>query len=348
MKAIRYIKNTLHYLDQRFLPHREIWRECRTIKCGYRAIKELRVRGAPLIGVFAAYSLCVSLDSLPSDKQRFYTALADAIAYLESARPTAVNLVWALRRIEKTAAANGSLSLNRIKKAIRSEARAIHAEDAVLCGRIAEHGVRLVGKGDRILTHCNTGFLATGGDGTALAVIGMAHRLYADITVYAGETRPLLQGSRLTAWELMKRGIRCFLITDNMAASLMRDGQIDKVFVGADRIAANGDTANKIGTYGLAVAASYHRVPFYVAAPSSTFDPSLESGDGIPIEQRDGDEVRTVCGKVRIAPAGVPVCNPAFDITPSRLITAIICDRGIITPPYKKHIKEVFQSGFDM
>jgi methylthioribose-1-phosphate isomerase len=340
MNAIRYKNKRLFYIDQRFLPFKEVWRECKHIDNGYTTIKQLRVRGAPLIGVFAAYCICISLDNFSQEKNKFFDDLFKAIDYLESARPTAVNLVWSLKRIRKAASLKKNMSVVQIKNSILLEARAIHREDIRLCKQIAEHGVTLVKKGDRILTHCNTGFLATSGEGTALAIIYKAHRLKKDITVFADETRPLLQGSRLTAWELFKKRIPCFLITDSMAASLMRNKMIDKVFVGADRIAANGDVANKIGTYSLAILAYHHTIPFYVAAPSSTFDLSIKKGDTIPIEHRDMDEVRKVLGKVYIAPPDIPTCNPAFDITPYKLITAIISDRGIIYPPFRKNIKE--------
>jgi methylthioribose-1-phosphate isomerase len=341
MNAIRYRDKKLFYIDQRFLPLKEIWRECHHINSGYTAIKQLQVRGAPLIGVFAAYCICISIDSFSREKNQFFSDLFEAIDYLENARPTAVNLVWALKRIKQAALLKKDMPVAHIKKSICAEAKAIHKEDVLLCRRIAEHGVTLVEKGDRILTHCNTGFLATSGDGTALAIIYEAHKRQKEITVFADETRPLLQGSRLTAWELLKKRIPSFLITDSMAAPLMRNKKIDKVFVGADRIAANGDVANKIGTYGLAVLAYHHHIPFYVAAPSSTFDLSIKNGNNIPIEHRDMDEVRKVLGKVSIAPPDIPACNPAFDITPYRLITAIVSDRGILYPPFKKNIREL-------
>jgi len=218
---------------------------------------------------------------------------------------------------------------------------AINQEDVTLCENMAKHGVKLIKKGDRILTHCNAGFLATSGDGTALAVIYKAHELYKDIKVYVDETRPLLQGSRLTAWELTERRVSTTVICDNMAAILISEGKIDKIFVGADRIAANGDAANKIGTYGIAILAKHHRIPFYIVAPFSTFDLKLDSGKSIPIEKRNKDEVRKLLNKKKVAPRKVKVYNPAFDVTPNKLITAIVSDKGVIKPDFKQNIKKV-------
>ncbi len=343
MTAIRFRENRLFYLDQRHLPYRELWRECRSLSDGARAIRELRVRGAPLIGVFAGYCICVHLKALPQSKDAFYTKLKKALKFLGATRPTAVNLSWALSRIQAAAARFRQYPLSVVKKAIVREANLIHAEDIALCQMMAKQGVRLINAGEGILTHCNTGFLATSGQGTALAVIYKAHALGKKISVYADETRPLLQGARLTAWELSKKKIPATLICDNAAASLMRQGKIDKVLVGADRIAANGDVANKIGTYGLAVLARQHHIPFYVVAPESTFDLSIASGKAIPIEKRPEDEVLTVLKKVRLAPRGVRAFNEAFDITPAQFITAIVSDKGIIYPPFKKNIKRMIK-----
>ncbi|MDP2923456.1 MAG: S-methyl-5-thioribose-1-phosphate isomerase [Candidatus Omnitrophota bacterium] len=341
MRAIKFTNNRLFYLDQTELPAKEVWRECKSLQDGYRAIKRLEVRGAPLIGVFAAYCIAVTSQKLSLRKAIFSKQLKSAIAYLKTARPTAVNLFWALERLEKAVLEHKNNNPEQLKSIILNQARQIHMEDVSLCEQMARHGVRLVKNGDRILTHCNTGFLATSGEGTALAVICKAHKIYKNIKVYADETRPLLQGARLTIWELTKRKIPCTLICDNMAAYLMQKGQIDKVFVGADRIARNGDTANKIGTYNVAVIAYYHKIPFYVVAPFGTFDLKLKNGAMIPIEQRRKDEVRKVLGKVYISPKKVSVFNPAFDVTPHHLITAIISDKGIIYPPYKNNIKKV-------
>jgi methylthioribose-1-phosphate isomerase len=339
-RSIYFRGGRLYYLDQRQLPLREIYRECENLNQGYRAIKGLGVRGAPLIGVFAAYCVYLAVKDFKSvKKDKFLKRFDKALDYLKSSRPTAVNLFWALERISRVVYAHSNLHINRLKRLILKEARSIHREDVGLCLKMARAGLKLIKSGDGILTHCNTGFLAASGNGTALAVIYEAHRAYRDIKVFADETRPLLQGARLTAWELVKRGIDVTLISDNMAASLMRQKKIDKIFVGADRIAANGDTANKIGTYGVAVLAGYHKIPFYVVAPSSTFDLSLSTGNDIPIEQRPSGEVKTVFNRVRIAPAKVKVYNPAFDVTPYRLISAIVTDGGIIFPPFRKNIK---------
>jgi len=341
MKALKFKGNRLFYIDQTKLPLKEVWRECKNLNQGYKAIKELQVRGAPLIGVFAAYCIAVSLKRLSSNKVVFLKQILAQLKYLRGARPTAVNLSWALQRIEKVIATNKAEKVSQIKKAIIKEAKAIHAEDVRLCENMARHGATLINKGDGVLTHCNTGFLATSGEGTALAVISKAHKIRRDIMVYGDETRPLLQGARLTAWELTKDKVPCTLISDNMAAYLMQKKKIDKIFVGADRIAANGDAANKIGTYSLAVLAKYHKIPFYVVAPFSTFDLRVSSGKGIPIEQRKPDEVRIILGKLRIAPAKMKVFNPAFDVTPNELITAIVSDKGIIKAPYTKNIKNI-------
>ncbi len=332
----------LFYLDQRLLPHREVYKECVNLQQGYRAIKRLEVRGAPLIGVFSAYCLYIGAKNIKVKSKRAFLRKFEGICnYLKRSRPTAVNLSWAVERIQKVVKENINRSIKEIKESIRKEAIRIHKEDIQLCRNMGKYGLSLIKEGDSILTHCNTGFLATSGDGTALAVIYAAARKYKGIKVYADETRPLLQGSRLTAWELIKRKINTTVICDNMAAYLLQQRKIDKIFVGADRIARNGDTANKIGTYNVAVLAKYHRIPFYVVAPFSTFDLSIATGKDIPIEQRNPDEVRIVLGKVKIAPSGAGVYNPAFDVTPHHLITAIVTDRGIIHPPFTKNIRAI-------
>ncbi len=342
MTSVKFKNNRLFYLDQTRLPLFEVWLECRSLEDGFKTIKRLGVRGAPLIGVFAAYCLCIHLKKLSSDKALFSKQLKESLRYLNSSRPTAVNLSWALKRLKQSAKGK---DVSAIKKAMLSEAKAIHRQDLLLCKKMATYGLRLIKKGDQILTHCNTGFLATSGEGTALSVIYAAARKYKNkLIVYADETRPLLQGSRLTAWELLKKKIPSFVVCDNMAAYLMQTGKIDKVFVGADRISANGDAANKIGTYTVAVSASYHKIPFYVVAPFSSFDLKLKNGKQIPIEQRNPDEVRKIRGKVSVAPAEVKVYNPAFDVTPSKLITAIVTDKGIIYPPFAKNIKRLLCS----
>lgn len=343
MFSIKFKNSKLFFLDQTKLPQREVWKECKNVCDGFMAIKELQVRGAPLIGVFAAYCIAVYAKSLNLEKEKFLSELKKATTELKSCRPTAVNLRWALEELERVIIKNSSKSINAIRKAVLSEAQKIYKQDIELCEKMANFGVRLIESGDSILTHCNAGFLATAGEGTALSLIYKAQKIYKNIKVYADETRPLLQGARLTAWELTKRKINCTLICDNMAAYLMQKGKIDKIFVGADRITANGDVANKIGTYSVAVAANYHKVPFYVVAPFSTFDLSLSRGGQIPIEERDADEVKTVLGKIDIAPKNIKVFNPAFDVTPNNLITAIVSDRGIIYPPYAKNIRTMFK-----
>ncbi|MDD5081130.1 MAG: S-methyl-5-thioribose-1-phosphate isomerase [Candidatus Omnitrophica bacterium] len=342
MESIKFMKeNYLFYLDQRLLPQREVWRQSKTLKQTYTAIKQLRVRGAPLIGVFAGYGFAICALKFSDNKDTFKKQALSALDYLKSARPTAVNLFWALDRMAKVLTQNITNNTIAIKKAFLIEANSIHKQDIMLCNNMAKQGLHLIKKSDRILTHCNTGFLATAGIGTALGVITGAHKKYRDIFVYVDETRPLLQGARLTAWELAKMNVPCKLISDNMAAYCMRQGLIDKVFLGADRIAANGDTANKIGTYNVAVAARYHKIPFYVVAPFSTFDVSIKTGAQIKIEQRMPDEVRKVCDRIYIAPKDIDVYNPAFDVTPAELITAIVTDRGVIYPPFKTNIRRI-------
>ena len=339
MLAIRFKNNRLFYLDQTQLPSKEVWRECASLRQGYRAIKELQVRGAPLIGVFAAYCVWVAVkENKNSRRGSFYNETLKTIDYLQSCRPTAVNLAWALKRLKNILESKKHLDINAIKCFLLAEAEAIHRQDRELCAKIGKFGASLVQPDDVILTHCNAGSLATGGEGTALAVIYEAARRYKNIKVYADETRPLLQGSRLTAWELMKHKIPVTVICDNMAGYVMAQGKIDKIFVGADRITAEGDAANKIGTYSVAVLAKYHKIPFYVAAPFSTFDLNLRKGRDIPIEERSPDEVPKILGKVYVTPEKAQVYNPAFDVTPHKLITAIVTDRGVIRPPFDKNI----------
>lgn len=339
MRAINFKNNRLSYIDQTQLPLKEVWKECKNEAQGYKAIKELQVRGAPLIGVFAAYCVWLGIKHSKKNKQQFYKETLSVIDYLQSCRPTAVNLAWALGRIKSVLKSNKRCDTINVKKLILKEARQIHKQDIELCQKMAKVGVKLVKNNDTLLTHCNAGCLATSGDGTAVAVIYEAAKRYRNIKVFADETRPLLQGSRLTVWELMKRHVDVTVICDNMAAYLMQQGKIDKIFVGADRVCSNGDAANKIGTYGLAVAARYHKIPFYIVAPSSTFDLSLKTGKQIPIEQRNPEEVRKVAGKVYTTPKNAKVYNPAFDVTPNELITAIVTDVGILRPPYHVSIK---------
>jgi len=340
-QAIIFKNKQLYYLDQTKLPRKEIYKECRGLEDGFLAIKELRVRGAPLIGVFAAYCAYISLRKFKGKRGEFISYLDKVVSYLKSSRPTAVNLSWALGRIETVAEKSSHRRINARNYVILKEAQKIHKEDICLCSNMAKEGVKLIHRGDKILTHCNTGFLATSGEGTALAVIYAAVRKYKNIKIYADETRPLLQGARLTSWELKKSKVDVTLICDDMAAYLMQKKMIDKILVGADRVVRNGDAANKIGTYNLAVVARYHKIPFYMVVPSTSFDLAIEDGEGITIEQRKPNEVRKVLGQVWIAPKKVKVYNPAFDVTPHKLITAIITDKGIIYPPFKKNIKKL-------
>ena len=320
-------------IDQRRLPGELVRRELRSADEVCDAIATLAVRGAPAIGIAGALGLVVALAGhagVPRDE--FLGAVQSLSARITAVRPTAVNLPWAMDRMRR-AANRAAGNASEILAALRDEASSILEEDRAMCRRIGEHGVSLLPADARVLTHCNAGALATGGVGTALAPVYLAAERGSRVRVFADETRPLLQGSRLTAWELMQAGIHVTVLADSMAASLLRDGAVDLVIVGADRIAANGDVANKIGTYPLALAARHHDVPFYVAAPWSTIDAATPSGREIPIEHRAPGEITDGLGGAT-APAGVGVYNPAFDVTPSALITAIITDRGIVRPPY--------------
>src|SRR5436190_6128357 len=321
-------------IDQRALPEAEITRDLESAESVADAIRTLQVRGAPLIGIAAAMGLVAAMrDDRALARATFLGLLNQRATLLGAARPTAVNLRWALERMLTTAAATPGEGSNLWER-LHVEATSIWEEDRAMCRRIGEYGLSILSDGANVLTHCNTVALATGGIGTALAPIYLAHEHGRRLHVYVDETRPLLQGSRLTAWELMHAGIACTLITDATAATLMRQAKVDTVLVGADRICANGDFANKIGTYGLAVLARHHGVPFYCAAPWSTVDASLADGDLIPIEQRAPSEVTAMAGRP-IAPDGVAALNPAFDVTPSRYVTAFITDRGIVQPPFR-------------
>lgn len=328
MEAIRWEGNTLYLLDQTRLPTEEVWLSYTDYRPVIEAIRTMVVRGAPAIGVTAAYAYCLAaLEGAD---------LNEAKKALAASRPTAVNLFWALERMSKKATlCNGDPA------ALEEEAITIHREDIAMCKAMGLAGAEVVPNHARILTHCNAGALATGGFGTALGVIRAAHQQGKVDMVYADETRPLLQGARLTAYELVCDHIPATLIADNMAASLMAKGSIDMVVVGCDRMAANGDFANKIGTYSVAVNAHHHGVPFYVALPCSTIDLSIPDGDGIPIEERDKNEVRTLYG-VQTAPAAVDVYNPAFDVTPHSLVTGIITEKGVIYPPYRENLQKLF------
>jgi len=331
---VRWAGGRLLLLDQTRLPSEELTREYARWEDVAEAIRTLVVRGAPAIGVAAAFGVAVA--ARQSTATTFDGLLADlemAIKGLAATRPTAVNLFWALDRMRATLLAARTLSVDAIRSRLAAEAQAVLDEDLAANRAMGDHGATLVPSGARILTHCNAGALATAGYGTALGVIRSAHAQGKVALVWVDETRPVMQGSRLTAWECVRDGIPHRLVADVVAASLMARGQVDLVVTGADRIAANGDTANKIGTYALAVLARHHALPFYVAAPSSTIDPSLPSGAEIPIEERDPAEVRRV-GATMTAPEASPVFNPAFDVTPSEFISAIITERGVFRAPY--------------
>jgi methylthioribose-1-phosphate isomerase len=333
-------------IDQTRLPVEFVEVACRDVETLWEAIRMLRVRGAPAIGIAAAYGVCLGLQTAAgADQAAFFARLDEVTDYLATSRPTAVNLFWALERMKRKAReARGKKPTSQLAADLLAEARTIHEEDRRTCRAIGRHGAALLSDGQGVLTHCNAGGLATAEYGTALAVFFAAAESGKRIHVYADETRPLLQGARLTAWELQQREIDVTLICDAMAAQVMREGRVQAVVVGADRIAANGDVANKIGTYGLAIVAAAHHVPFYVAAPTSTFDLSLPSGEAIPIEQRDPREITHGFGQ-QTAPNGVAAYNPAFDVTPANLIRALVCEKGIIQPVTREQIASVVAGG---
>ena len=337
---IRFSKNTLYLLDQRKLPGQEIWVPCRSSRAVWKAIRTMVVRGAPAIGIAAGYGLYLGIHSFRGTPKAFQEKLFKEAQYLDSSRPTARNLAYALERILNKVALDRAQQAQHLKKLVLEEAIQIHRDDILICRRIGSHGAKLFKPRSRILTHCNAGGLATSGYGTALAVFYAMKEKKIPFFVYADETRPLLQGARLTAWELHKSKIPSTLICDNMAASLMRAGKIDGVVVGADRIAMNGDTANKIGTYGVAVLARVHKIPFYIAAPSTTFDLKAKTGKDIPIEERPHHEVSEMNGK-RLAPKGMKIFNPSFDVTPHQYISGIITEAGVLRPPFGKSIQKI-------
>jgi len=335
IKAIKWVSGRVRIIDQTRLPHEEVYCELANYRDVASAIKELRVRGAPAIGIAAAYGLALGAQEIESaSKKDFVRKLHSISGALAATRPTAVNLTWALKRMERVAVAGENV--DQIKKALIAEAQKIDAEDEETERALSRHGAALIRNDSRILTHCNTGALAAG-YGTALGVVRSAWKQGKKLHVYVGETRPLLQGARLTAWELKKYGIPFTLIADTMAGYFLARGDIDCVIVGADRIAANGDVANKIGTYNIAVLAMENGVPFYVAAPTNTIDLSLASGDEIPIEERSAEEITHIRG-VPIAPQGIDVANPAFDITPHRYVSAIITEYGVVKEPYTERL----------
>ncbi|WP_409294595.1 S-methyl-5-thioribose-1-phosphate isomerase [Peribacillus sp. SCS-26] len=337
--SIQWNDTHITILNQQALPQKTEYLELHTLEDVYDSIVTLKVRGAPAIGITAAFGTALAAGALEDeDFHEFKIKVQSAISYLAGSRPTAVNLFWALNRMESVLA--GAVTVNEAKTDLVHEALKIYLEDEETCRQIGEYGLSLFKAGDRAMTICNAGGIATAKYGTALAPFHLAAEKGMNLKVYALETRPVLQGSRLTAWELMEAGVDVTLISDNMAAHTIFTKDVTAVIAGADRIAANGDTANKIGTFGLAVLAKHFNIPFYIAAPSSTFDLSAASGASIPIEERNPEEITHIHGS-RIAPEGVHVFNPAFDVTPGSLITAFITEKGIIHPDYGQEIKKV-------
>ncbi len=341
LSPVHYRGGKVYLIDQRLLPAQEVWLEFDDVADLARAISDMVVRGAPAIGITAAYGLVLAARSAVERGDDVFGCIERAAQLLSQTRPTAVNLFWAIRRMLAVAK---SASPDEVVESLEREALRIHREDVAMNVAIGVYGARLLPRKARVLTHCNAGALATGGFGTALGIIRAAILTGKQLKVYVNETRPFLQGARLTMWELTRDGIDCVLVTDGMGAHLMARGLVDAVVVGADRIARNGDVANKIGTYGLAIWAREHGVPFYVAAPTSTLDPELPSGEHIPIEERSPAEVVRIRG-VPIAPEGAQVMHPAFDVTPHRYITAIITDCGVLHPPYHQSISEALNAG---
>ena len=341
VKTIEYIDGVVRMIDQTRLPNEKVFVDCKTVEDVGHAIKTMIIRGAPAIGVAAAMGVSLAADAIDApDFESFYGELESKCDALGQSRPTAVNLAWAIERMKRVTRENSEKSVSEIKERLKQEALSVCEEDISANQAMGNHGQTLIANGQTVLTHCNAGALATAGFGTALGVIRAAVNAGKDIKVLANETRPFLQGARLTAWELKEENIPVKLITDNMCGFFMRKGEIDAVVVGADRIAGTGDVANKIGTYMVAVLAQKHGIPFYVAAPVSTLDLSLASGDEIPIEERSTEEVVSFNNK-RIAPENIDVGHPAFDITPNELVMAIITERGIAKPPYTESLKQL-------
>ncbi len=338
IQPIAFRDNTLRLLDQRLLPAREEWLELTEPQQVIDAIRDLVVRGAPAIGVTAAYGLVLGAGQLAETRPGFDDGFAALCARMAVARPTAVNLAWAVRRMQAVVAALPGEPVGSLRAKLLEEASAMQVADVEANQALGRHGALLLGEEATVLTHCNAGALATAGYGTALGVVRAAVELGKSINVLADETRPYLQGARLTAWELHRDDIPCTVITDSMSGHMMQRGDVDAVVVGADRIAANGDVANKIGTYMVAVLAREHDIPFYVAAPTSTIDLELPTGAEIPIEERDGEEVLVIGGQ-RMAPVGVSAAYPAFDITPARLVTAIVTETGVANAPYEESLR---------
>ncbi len=340
IKTIEWKKNSIKIIDQAKLPGKLEYLYIRDLKALWSAIRQLNVRGAPALGAAASLGVYLGVkDSRAADFRSFFKELEQIIRYLGSSRPTARNLFWGLDRMKRVAKENKSRTIKKLKNILFKETQKIVEDDRSVCRQIGFHGAKLLKNNDNVLTICNAGILATIDYGTALGVIYRAKSDGKKIKVFACETRPLLQGSRLTTWELKRNGIDVTLLCDNMAAVLMKQAKIDKVITGADRIASNGDAANKIGTYSLAVLCKHHKIPFYIAAPFSTFDLNLKTGKVIPIEERCGSEVTDLFFKKPVAPKGVKVFNPAFDVTPHELISAIVTECGVIRPPFQRNIK---------
>jgi methylthioribose-1-phosphate isomerase len=341
VKTLYYKKGILYVLDQLALPQRKIYIACRNSAQVARVIKKMNIRGAPAIGVAAAFGIALGAAGYRgSDRAGFTRRVEAAAGEMSRTRPTAVNLFWAINRMRRFLADNSMRPVPELKRLLLAQAQEILTEDIKINREIGRRGEKLIPAGARILTHCNAGALATAGYGTALGVIREAHKKGKKITVLVDETRPYLQGARLTAWELKEEKIPFHLISDNMAGHFISRGEVDCVITGADRVAANGDTANKIGTYSLAVLAKENRIPFYIAAPVSTIDLKMKNGREIPIEERSPDEITMIAGK-RIAPLDIAVKNPAFDITPHRYITAIITEKGIARKSYGRNLKKI-------
>ena len=336
VKTLEWKNDCVIMLDQRLLPVKEIYRVYRNYKEVAQAIRAMVVRGAPAIGVAAAMG--VALGALKFKGKNFDREFERILKVFAATRPTAVNLFWALERMRNVYSENRTAGVEAVKRRLKEAAQRIFAEDVAANQTLGKNGAQLLGNAQRVMTHCNAGALATAGYGTALGVIRAMKESGTKVEVIADETRPFLQGARLTAWELKKEGIPVTLITDNSMGYVMQKGKVDVVIVGCDRVAANGDVANKIGTYPLAVLARRHGVPFYVAGPISSFDLKCRSGSEIPIEERDAKEVSHPFGRC-VTPAGVRVLNPAFDVTPNDLVSAFITEKGIITPPYKENIQ---------